>query len=192
MQDRLFDTAADYLWLTLGLVWLVGALMAKRTERTQSSSSRVRHLALEASAFFLVFGRISWPAWLEWHFVADRSTVARWSGLALTAAGIGFAIVARFWIGRNWSGRVTIKERHQLIQNGPYSVVRHPIYSGLLLALLGTAIVHGEIRGLLGLALAAMGWVFKLRTEEAFLLRQFGKAYRDYKQRVKALVPFVV
>ncbi len=117
---------------------------------------------------------------------------ARWIGLALTAIGIGFAIAARLWIGSNWSGRVTIKEQHQLIQSGPYSLVRHPIYSGLLLALLGTALVHGELRGLAGFALAALGWVLKLRTEEAFLSQQFGDAYLDYKQRVKALVPFVV
>jgi protein-S-isoprenylcysteine O-methyltransferase Ste14 len=190
MQDRLYY-GADYLWLGLGLVWLVGAVTAKRTERTQSSSSRVRHLVLEASAFVLVFGRAEWPGWLDWRFVGEQSIV-RWIGLALTAIGIGFAMAARLWIGRNWSGRVTIKEQHQLIQSGPYSLVRHPIYSGLLLALLGTALVHGELRGLLGFALAALGWVLKLRTEEAFLFRQFGDAYLDYKQRVKALVPFVV
>jgi protein-S-isoprenylcysteine O-methyltransferase Ste14 len=191
MQDHLYYYA-DYLWLALGLVWLVGALTVKRTERTQTSSSRMRHLALEVAAFFLVFGRIPWPAWLAWRFVPEQSMPTRWMGLALTAAGIGFAIAARLWIGRNWSGRVTIKEQHQLIQSGPYSLVRHPIYSGFLLALLGTAIVHGEIRGLVGFALAALGWVLKLRTEEAFLAQQFGDDYSDYKRRVKALVPFVV
>jgi protein-S-isoprenylcysteine O-methyltransferase Ste14 len=191
MQDHLYHYA-DYLWVTLGVVWLVGALTVKRTERTQSSSSRAQHLALEVAAFFLVFGRIQWPAWLEWCFVPEQSMAVRWIGLALTATGIGFAIAARLWIGGNWSGRVTIKEQHQLIQNGPYALVRHPIYSGFLLALLGTAIVHGELRGLLGFALAALGWVLKLRTEEAFLAQQFGDAYSDYKRRVKALVPFVV
>ena len=191
MQDHLYHYA-DYLWLTLGLVWLIGALAVKRTERTQTSSSRMRHLSLEVAAFFLVFGRIQWPGWLAWRFVPEHSMPKRWMGLALTATGIGFAIAARLWIGSNWSGRVTIKEQHQLIQNGPYALVRHPIYSGFLLALLGTAIVHGELRELIGLALAALGWILKLRTEEAFLAQQFGDAYSDYKRRVKALVPFVV
>ena len=118
MQDHLYYYA-DYLWLALGLVWLIGALAVKRTERTQTSSSRMRHLALEVAAFFLVFGRIQWPAWLAWRFVPQQSMPTRWMGLALTAAGIGFAIAARLWIGSNWSGRVTIKEQHQLIQNGP-------------------------------------------------------------------------
>jgi len=191
-MNDLLRNMADYLWLALGLVWLVGAVMAKRTERTQSSASRVRHLALEFSAFFLLFGRIPWPAWLDRRFVPEQSFAVRWIGVVLTAVGIAFAIAARLWIGRNWSGRVTIKEQHELIQNGPYSLVRHPIYSGFLLALLGTAIVHGEVRGLFGFALAAVGWIFKLRTEETFLAQQFGNAYLDYKQRVKALVPFVV
>jgi len=70
--------------------------------------------------------------------------------------------------------------------------VRHPIYSGFLLAILGTAIVHGEVRAFLALPAAAIGWTFKLRMEESFMIQQFGAAYTDYKQRVKALVPFVV
>src|SRR5260370_42506110 len=187
-----FRDCADYLWLALGLVWPVGRVTAKRTRRTQSSISRARHLTLEASDFFLIFGRITWPSWLEWRFVSEQSMAARWIGLALTAAGIAFAIAARSWIGRNWSGRVTIKEQHQLIQNGPYAIVRHPIYSGFLLALLGTGLVHGEIRSLIGLAVAALGWIFKLRTEEAFLSQQFGPANPNYKHRLKSLVPFVV
>src|SRR5262249_47079634 len=190
MQDRLYY-GADYLWLALGVFWLIGALSVKRTERTQTSSSRMRHLALEVAAFFLVFGRIQWPGWLDWRFVSERSLV-RWIGLAVTPICIGVAIAARLGVGNNLSGRVTIKEQHELIQGGPYAVVRHPIYSGFLLALLGTALVHGELRGLFGFALAALGWVLKLRTEEAFLSQQFGDAYLDYKQRVKALVPFVV
>jgi len=186
------DYAPSYLWLAAGLVWLVGALTAKRAERRQNLASRLRHLALEVPAFFLVFAQISWPAWLERRFVPKPSIIAQWIGLGLTAAGIAFAIAARVWIGRNWSGRVTIKKQHELIQNGPYSLVRHPIYSGFLLALLGTAMVQGELHGLIGFALAALGWTFKLRTEEAFLAQQFGNEYLNYKQRVKALVPFVV
>jgi len=191
VQDFL-DHAPNYLSLAAGFVWLVGAITAKRAQRTQTLASRLRHLSLEVPAFFLVFARITWPRWLERRFLPEPSITAGWIGLALTTAGVAFAITARLWIGRNWSGRVTIKEQHELIQNGPYSLVRHPIYSGFLLALLGTAIVQGELRGFIGFALAALGWTFKLRTEEAFLAQQFGNEYLDYKQRVKALVPFVV
>ena len=76
---------------------------------------------------------------------------------------------------------VTIKKQHELIQNGPYATVRHLIYAGILLAILGTALVHGEVRAFLALPVAAIGWTFKLRTEESFMTQQFGAAYVDYK-----------
>jgi protein-S-isoprenylcysteine O-methyltransferase Ste14 len=182
---------ANYLWLGVGAVWLFGAIVAKRTEQTQSLGSRLRQVSLEFIAFFLLFSSVG-PRWLPWRFVAPESSVAQRIGLALTALGIAFAVWARLWLGRNWSGRVTIKEQHELIQDGPYTIVRHPIYSGLLLAMLGTAIVRGEVCGLIALPFAILGWTFKLRTEESFMTQQFGAAYLDYKRRVKALVPFVV
>ena len=84
-----------------------------------------------------------------------------------------------------------IKRDHQLIRSGPYSFVRHPIYSGLLLAILGTATYIGEIRGLFALALAIIGLKWKSLTEESFMQEQFGSSYIEYKRHVKALIPFV-
>lgn len=191
MHDRLADVAG-YLWLALGIFWLVMALTAKRAARTQSPGSRLLQITPEIGAFSLLFGRWPWPQWLQWRFVPESSLAIAWMGLALVVAGIGFSIWARLFLGRNWSGRVTIKEQHELIQNGPYSIVRHPIYSGFLLAILGTALVQGQLRSLLALPLAALGWTLKLRLEESFMSQQFGNAYLDYKRRVKALVPFVV
>lgn len=185
------NVAVASLWMALGLVWLVGALTAKRSVRRQSRSSRLAQELLVVVAFYLLFARSFWPRWLLRRFL-PASSVYMWTGLALTALGVAFAIWARLWIGGNWSGTITIKEEHRLIQNGPYAIVRHPIYSGFLLAILGTAIVHGEVRGLLALPLAAAGWTLKLRMEESFMAQQFGSEYLDYKRRVKALVPFVV
>ncbi|HEY1937338.1 MAG TPA: isoprenylcysteine carboxylmethyltransferase family protein [Candidatus Angelobacter sp.] len=182
----------NYLWVVLAIIWLIGAITAKRTERGQSSGSRVTHLIPEVLAFFLLFARDPerhWPHWLHRGFIPEQSAALTWTGLALTAIGIAFAIWARLWIGSNWSGRITIKQDHQLIQNGPYAIVRHPIYSGVLLGFLGTALIHGELGGLLGLAFAIFGWSLKLHQEEAFMVQQFGSVYMDYKQRVKALVP---
>lgn len=191
MHDILAD-AAGYLWLALGIYWLIAALTAKRAARTQSFSSRLFQVVPEIVAFCLLFARWPWPRWLRWHFVPESAMAIAWLGLALTVGGIGFAVWARLFLGRNWSGRVTIKEEHELIQSGPYAIVRHPIYSGLLLAILGTALVQGNLRSLLALPLATLGWGFKLRLEESFMAQQFGPAYLDYKRRVKALVPFVV
>jgi protein-S-isoprenylcysteine O-methyltransferase Ste14 len=188
----LFRTSVAGLWTVLWLFWLVAALATKRNVQRQSSASSLVQSVPVIAAFFLLFARHMWPHWLHWRFFPESDTALLWIGLALTAAGIGFAIWARLWIGRNWSSSITIKEQHELIQNGPYRFVRHPIYSGLLLAFLGTAIVHGEVRGLVGFPLVVLGWGLKLRMEETFMVQQFGNAYLDYKQRVKALVPFVV
>jgi protein-S-isoprenylcysteine O-methyltransferase Ste14 len=191
MHDRLADIAG-YLWLALGIFWLIGALTAKRSQRIQSAGSRIVQSIPVTAAFFLLFAREAWPHWLRRRFFQEGSLAMEWLGLGLTAAGIAFAMWARLSIGRNWSGLVTIKEQHELVQSGPYALVRHPIYSGFLLAILGTAIVHGELYGLAALPLAAFGWTLKLRLEESFMAQQFGTAYLDYKRRVKALVPFVV
>jgi protein-S-isoprenylcysteine O-methyltransferase len=116
--------------------------------------------------------------------------VIAWTGLALTAAGCAFAIWARLLLGGNWSSSVTVKQDH--IRRGPYAIVRHPIYSGFLLGLLGTALALGELRGIAGLALASIGWHMKSRREEAFMTAEFGAEYTRYQCEVKALIPFVL
>ena len=86
---------------------------------------------------------------------------------------------------------MTVKRGHELIRSGPYSVVRHPIYSGFLLAILGTAIYQGEVKGLLALVLASVTWKIKSLHEEAFMVTEFGDQYAQYKRDVKSLVPWV-
>ena len=191
-MTEFFNTGVAFLWTGLWIFWLAASLATKRSVQNQSYGSRIVQHPPVILAFFLLFGRSIWPLWLRQRVFPTSNTTLLWLGLVLTAAGIGFAVLARLWIGRNWSSIVTIKEQHELIQTGPYRLVRHPIYSGLLLAFLGTAIVHGEVRGFVGFPLAVLGWGFKLRLEESFMVQQFGNAYLDYKQRVKALVPFVV
>jgi protein-S-isoprenylcysteine O-methyltransferase Ste14 len=102
------------------------------------------------------------------------------------------AVWARVFLGANWSATVTIKQDHEIIRNGPYALVRHPIYSGFLLGMLGTAIAIGEVRGLIAWGLAFLGWWLKLQTEERFLLEQFGTQYLKYRKETKALIPFVL
>ena len=113
-------------------------------------------------------------------------------GAALTFAGIAFAIWARVWIAGNWSSDVTLKRNHELIVSGPYAFVRHPIYTGILLALTGTALAVGEWRGLLAVVLAGAAFWRKLGIEEAVMRRQFGEAYTGYAERVSALIPFIL
>jgi protein-S-isoprenylcysteine O-methyltransferase Ste14 len=112
------------------------------------------------------------------------------SGLALLIAGLLFAVWARVHLGRNWSGSVTVKEGHELIRTGPYGLVRHPIYTGLITAVLGTAIVSGTVRAALGLVIISGSLVLKLRTEEDFMRETFPDQYPRYANQVPALIPF--
>ncbi len=170
----------------MGIIWVAGAVFTKRTARSQTAGSRTIHLLLAAIGFYLVF-----KGPVGWRFLAESPSVAL-AGLVLTVAGAAIAVWARVVLGGNWSAVVTIKQDHQIIRRGPYAVVRHPIYSGTLLALLGTSFAYGEVRGLVGFVLLLSAWWMKSRMEETFLERQFGADYAQYKREVKGLIPFVL
>lgn len=178
------------LWGVAGLVWLVGALTAKRTARTQSAASRLLQLVLGGATIGIGFTR--WFAFdpLTRTFVPNLPVVT-YAGIVLTLAGIGLAIWARVLLGGNWSSAVTVKQDHSLVRRGPYAVVRHPIYSSFLLALVGTAVTFREVRALLAVGIAFLMFCIKLRIEERFMTEEFGADYREYQRQVKALIPFV-
>ncbi len=121
-----------------------------------------------------------------------RGTWCFWIGAAVTAGGLLFAVWARRHLGRNWSQAVTVKEDHALITTGPYAIVRHPIYTGLLLGLLGSAVARAEWRGLVAVALVLGVLWPKLKLEENWMRAQFGESYDAYARRVSALMPHVL
>jgi len=106
--------------------------------------------------------------------------------------GHSFAWWARLHLGKLWSGRVTRKEGHRVVDTGPYALVRHPIYTGLLLAFVGSALARGEWRGVLAVLIVLAALWRKLRLEEKWMREQFGENYQQYSRRVAALVPFVL
>src|SRR5262249_42528448 len=112
-------------------------------------------------------------------------------GLLLTTVSISFAILARRQLGRYWSGTITIKADHRLIRSGPYMLSRHPIYTGIVFGMLGTAIAIGEWRGLLAFLLTLIAYARKIPLEERWLSEEFGGEYDDYRREVKALIPFI-
>jgi len=163
---------------------------SKRVVRAQSRSSRLITLVLSFFGFWLVFDPRFHRGWLAHRFLPHSNLVGA-TGLLLTFLGVAFAIWARLQLGGNWSGTVTVKHDHTLIRQGPYAVVRHPIYSGFLLGTLGVALIVGEYRCLLGVLVLFVGFLLKSRMEEHFMQEQFGGDYLTYQQQVKALIPFV-
>ena len=175
-------------WIVLMTVWALGALRASPAVRRQPVRSRTAYVLLLVAASLVMWRR---PFGLLGERFVPHTELVGWIGAGVALLGIAVAIAARVFLGRHWSGSVTVKKDHELIRRGPYAVVRHPIYSGILLGLVGTAIAVGEVRELIGVALFAIGFRVKSLTEEQFMEEEFGGEYREYKRRVKALIPLV-
>ena len=165
-------------WGVFVLVWLIGMVGTKPAVRAESLSDRALHVFGTVLAFSLLFRDPPAP-----------QPFGGWLGLILTDLGAILAIWARITLGRNWSATVTVKENHERIRRGPYLIVRHPIYSGALLAILGTGLAFGHIQGVLAFFIALVTWKRKSLTEEKFMVEQFGAQYEQYRREVKALVP---
>lgn len=178
------------LWLSWLGYWIVAARNVKATRRRETYASRLGQVALILLAAVLLV-RHQPLGWLNQRFLPETVAVY-WIGLVMAITGLGFAVWARVHLGSNWSARVTVKENHELIRSGPYGVVRHPIYAGLLLAILGTAISFGEWRGLLAFTFLTVSLVLKLKIEERFMAETFPDQYPRYRAEVPMLIPFVM
>ncbi|HTW75985.1 MAG TPA: isoprenylcysteine carboxylmethyltransferase family protein [Steroidobacteraceae bacterium] len=190
------------LWLSWIFIWLVAALRAKPAAQRQSLGSRaLDRVLILAAVILLLLGRTTRPgrvflaaapaaAWLYGRFVRPYPGVVL-LGAPLVLIGLGIAVWARFYLGNNWSGSVTFKQDHELILSGPYRYVRHPIYSGLLLAFAGSACAIGQWRGVVGFVLIFLAFWYRTRLEERLMIEHFGDAYRHYRAQVKRLIPFL-
>jgi len=182
-------TTIATLWGVWLLGWLITARATARTVVEQSGSSRLGHSLFTWIGALLVFFR---PSGLGGLMRPLLSTPwISWAGVALVAIGLGLAGWARFHLGRFWSGRVTLKEDHAIIRTGPYRIVRHPIYTGLVMAIAGTGLAQSTVAALAGLVLIVIGLIIKIRQEEQLLTDHFGAAYEAYRTDVRALIPYV-
>jgi protein-S-isoprenylcysteine O-methyltransferase Ste14 len=176
------------LWVVLGLYWLIAAFRRTRAQKHEPIAERLGHLLLMAAASVLLCYREPWWGILNQRFLPE----ARWIagvGVALTAAGVAVAIWAPRHLGKYWSAEVTIRSGHELIRTGPYTHIRHPIYTGMLLALAGTVLVIGEYRALAAVVIAVIGFARKARKEESFLAGQFGAAFEEHRRLTGFFLP---
>jgi protein-S-isoprenylcysteine O-methyltransferase Ste14 len=179
------------LWVLWLGYWVVAAGATNKTRRREGLTSRLSHYGPLILGGLLLGVPNILGSELERPFHAPTP---RWLllAIALVATGLGFSALARARLGRNWSAEVTVKHDHELVRSGPYALVRHLIYAGVLLALIGTTLMVGKWRALIGLALIVAALLRKLTIEERFMAEQFGEAYARYRAEVPALIPFLV
>lgn len=182
---------SSLLWAAFYAYWWYASRHVERTTETETDRSRLVNNGLMIVAYALALTPYIRLGFLDKRFLPDKSLVF-WLGISLEMAGIALALWARLHLGAYWSGRVALKEGHQLIRSGPYAVVRNPIYTGLCLGMLGTAVALGEWRGVLAFGMLLVAVRLKIAVEEPYLAKQFGSEYNQYRRDVKALIPFLV
>jgi protein-S-isoprenylcysteine O-methyltransferase Ste14 len=175
-------------WALILLVWIPSYFNSRRAVRHTKPLQQVVATSLIALAFFLLFQRRTSPL-LGMQLGEAPAPVALLAAVACLA-GVGFAIWARLTLGRNWSGALaSVGENHELVVEGPYRYVRHPIYAGFLVAMLATAITIGTLASYLAVLVGLLAFLMRISIEEALMLSQFPEAYRAYQAKTAALVP---
>jgi protein-S-isoprenylcysteine O-methyltransferase Ste14 len=171
-------------WVLFSLYWEVAGRNAAEAKSSESGGSRAFHVTLTNLALLLEiapirgFGRF-----------LPLSSFTLAAGLAIELLGLFLTIWARRDLGRNWSGKISIKVDHELVRSGAYRILRHPIYTGLLAMYIGAAIVTGERLALVGLTVAVFAYWRKIRLEETNLREAFGDSYDAYRRDTWALMP---
>jgi protein-S-isoprenylcysteine O-methyltransferase Ste14 len=179
------------LWAAWVLIWLAWALQSKQTQHRESFASRMSYtFVLWLAIYFIFFGQ---GLGGRWHSdILDYRPWIGWVGVAVTLLGFAITFWARFTLGGNWSSSVTIKVKHELIRTGPYRFVRHPIYTGVIVAMAGTAVALNEWRGVVALMLLWVSFSIKLMKEEQFMRQTFGAQYVEYSRTTGAIFPHLL
>ncbi|HUO26143.1 MAG TPA: isoprenylcysteine carboxylmethyltransferase family protein [Candidatus Aquilonibacter sp.] len=175
-------------WVIFVVYWAISALKTRRTVQREPFAWRYGVMLAEVAGFVFVFSGDADIGLLA-RTVFHRTFSVFLVGVALTWAGIALALWARWHLGQYWSGRITLKEDHKLIRTGPYARLRHPIYSGLILAAIGSGLAIDLWRCVLGVCLIIVGFVIKAKREERLLSTQFGQEFSEHLRQTGFLIP---
>jgi protein-S-isoprenylcysteine O-methyltransferase Ste14 len=180
-----------FLWGGFFAYWWLSALRNRTPIKRQTSRfGFLTCMGIPAGVIFLAAG-LAAPWLYATHVLPDFLPVVI-AGLLVVILGICFAVWARVHLGSNWSSRPAIHENHTITRTGPYAIVRHPIYTGILTGILGTAIATGALLAFISLLVILVLFLIKIRMEEQFLKEEFGEDYERYRHEVKALIPYVL
>jgi protein-S-isoprenylcysteine O-methyltransferase Ste14 len=191
------------VWFVWAAIWVLMASWSAKAAARAGPGAQAGYILLTVAGFFLLFssfdGRVLVLEAL-WRTAEEAGVPVRlwtappvlgWAMVVLASAGFAFALWARLHLGRLWSGDVQAKADHRVVDDGPYGIVRHPIYTGLLAAALALAVVKGLLPSLIGAGLTIAGFRLKARLEERLLAAELGEgAYEAYRRRTPMLVPF--
>ena len=177
-----------WIWAVFGVYWIVAARRRKAEQTSELSLYRLVRILLLAVTFALLFSPWARVGPLGRRFLPPLPIIA-YIGFALAVAGMGIAVWARIHLGQYWSDKVVLKLDHQLISSGPYARMRHPIYSGVLLGVAGTALVVGEWRGVVAFFLLLTNYAVKANREEKILAGAFAEGFSEHKKRAGFLLP---
>jgi len=177
---------ATWLWDLLLMVWLVLWFRSKQAKKRESPWERLQHVIPVLTAFWLLYQ----DHYNFWNVpLLPAASWVLWIGLLLTALGVGISVWARLSLGANWSGMVTLKQDHELVRNGLYRWIRHPIYTGILAGFVGTAMIKDHLRAWIGLVVLLGSFYFKARREERFLCQEFGPRFEEHLRRTGMFLP---
>lgn len=182
--------ALIYLWFIWIASWLIAAFWSDRSAKRPALREEILYRVITLVGAVVLFGITT----RSYHgplrlWSLDRTT--NWALFGVCVVGFVFCWWARIHLGRLWSGWVSKKAGHRIIDTGPYGIVRHPIYTGLILSVLATAAMKGTSVALLGAAIMTLGFWIKARLEERFLRDELGaESYDAYRRRVPMLIPF--
>lgn len=183
-------------WFIFLLYWFISAWSVKSIQETRGwlGGNWYSIFYLIGVLFIVNFkflGRLGFPTGTFAIILFQNTSFQYVVVVILLIAGLIVAILARRTIARNWSGQVALKKDHELITTGLYQYVRHPIYTGMLLMIFGTALSLGTLGAGIGFPIILFGFLLKLHQEEILMAEHFGEEYVSYKQRTKALIPFL-
>ena len=190
-MNPLVKNIISICWSVFLVVWLLAAIFTKRTVYRERRAQRLRYTIPILIGCYLLFRGYRLPYPFNLHII-PRINAILVAAAILCICGLGFCFWARAALGGNWSGTVTLKENHELILRGPYRLVRHPIYTGLLAMVIATVIQQGHIAGVIGLILVFVSFWIKLNDEEELMRKQFPDQYAAYGERVKRIIPFIL